>query len=233
MSKKVSIIIECIAAIWVYGILLLFLYVLFLYNRVDLGLNTRIYYPNLASKQVFARQFQQQLVFLESDPIGKKFDGARVFYLDGWIFRWLLFPGEIFYKLVNGNEFYIGAVTVPGSVILIDSSNSVNKVSAYSAMANFSHELVHVVQHQNYGFIFSSFIMPNWINEGYPTYRMSLYIKKPIDKLQVTKDFKLYAKLVKHAIEKMAITPDQLHRGKVSYTEVMYSLCQVEALERC
>ena len=103
-----------------------------------------------------------------------------------------------------------------------------------------AHELVHVWQNKNYTpSLYMHFITPVWVAEGYAVYaseenRLKEEINKKdfLDKFyhSVNKHWRndnsytLWALMIKHAIEKMHKSVDELHLGKVDYDEVLDSL---------
>jgi len=101
------------------------------------------------------------------------------------------------------------------------------------------HEAVHVMQNSKYGFFYVVFKMPYWVKEGYPIYSaraLSKYKEEPIIEYMIkTKDVNIkawnvfsqdqfYGLMLKHAIEHIHKSVDDLHLGKVRYDEVMESL---------
>jgi hypothetical protein len=117
------------------------------------------------------------------------------------------------------------------------------------------HELVHVWQMQRYGFL-NTVRMPVWIREGYAVYVagnfnqleqsirrhtpfvhtkkfIELYLEKNSNFFKHTPpDYLMYGLMVKHAIEDMNISVDDLHRGKVEYETVLNSLLDKYGVER-
>ena len=112
-----------------------------------------------------------------------------------------------------------------------------------------THELVHAWESERYGFIQSFVVTSVWVKEGYATYiakQEDSLFKMIVDKLQIKNDitefvkyymkhnsdivkhspadYLFYSLMVKHAIEKMHKSVDDLHLGKVDYDEVLNSL---------
>jgi hypothetical protein len=108
-----------------------------------------------------------------------------------------------------------------------------------SATGILLHESVHVLQYHKYGWFKMRFKIPTWVTEGYAEYSAMPYMNRDtIDNLKIIlhKDRKLWngreeyivwGFMVKHAIEKMGKSVDELHLGKVSYDEVYNSLMSV------
>ena len=92
------------------------------------------------------------------------------------------------------------------------------------------HEVTHTLQAIKYGgWIKSKLVIPYWVSEGYAEYieEHKIVHKNPknfLKKNQRNKNYTLYALMVKHAIEKMHYSVDDLHLGKVAYNKVLNSL---------
>lgn len=144
--------------------------------------------------------------------------------------EWL--PNRQTFGVTQGTKVFVGKVNIEK-----------NKVySATNANENLDallvHEAVHVMQNNKYGWFYTSFRMPHWVKEGYPIYSaraLSIYTEKWLIDYLVNKDADIenwpifsqdqfYGLLVKHAIEKMNKSVDDLHLGEVAYDEVFYSL---------
>ena len=94
--------------------------------------------------------------------------------------------------------------------------------------SNLAHELVHILQHDKYGYFTIRFKTPSWVAEGYATYRQAKFDGVEIDDLYVSDDYMFYGALVKHAIHEDHKTVDELHLGEVGYSDTLRSLCQAE-----
>jgi len=91
------------------------------------------------------------------------------------------------------------------------------------------HEIIHTFQAMKYGGWLRTFLIPYWVKEGYARFieENKVVEKKPKEFLienGVEKNYTLFALMVKHAIEKMHYSVDDLHLGKVSYDKVLNSL---------
>jgi len=98
--------------------------------------------------------------------------------------------------------------------------------------------MIHVYQMKKYGWATFMFKTPTWVKEGYATYSSrDLYTDKPKEVLQdfianyphmksnhISAQYKVWMLMIKHAIEKMHKSVDDLHLGKVEYDEVLDSL---------
>ena len=96
------------------------------------------------------------------------------------------------------------------------------------------HEVIHSLQAERYGgWIRSIIIIPYWVKEGYAVYRSrSLKFDREtikflneiqdmyLDAMSENEKYIVYALMVKHAIEQMHYSVDDLHRGKVDYDTV-------------
>ena len=159
-----------------------------------------------------------------------------------------LINNHVIYTLLNPVELLpyrqTFATTYQESIFInqVDIGNNKAYASTQSSEnldAILMHESVHVMQNSKYGWLYTTFRMPYWVKEGYPIYSariLSQYKEqKIIDYLIKTKDIyidewdifsqdQFYGLMVKHAIEKMHISVDDLHLGKVDYEEVLDSL---------
>jgi hypothetical protein len=105
------------------------------------------------------------------------------------------------------------------------------------------HELVHVWEAHTYGYI-KYFFISQWIKEGYAVYvsgelvalegkrNFLLWLKNNnFQNISSHESYILWALMVKHAIEKMHKSVDDLHLGKVDYDEVLDSMLQEYNIE--
>ena len=99
------------------------------------------------------------------------------------------------------------------------------------------HEVIHTFQAEKYGgWLKYRFNIPYWVLEGYPVYVsrknlsrayskfMKYCSKHHFNNLSTSDTYRLNGLLVKHAIEKLNKSVDDLHLGKVNYDEVLDSL---------
>ena len=92
------------------------------------------------------------------------------------------------------------------------------------------HEVIHTLQAMKYGgWIKSGITLPTWVKEGYAEYIEENKIphsnpKKFLQNNNNNENYTLWALMIKHAIEKMHKSVDDLHEGKVEYDEVINSL---------
>jgi len=93
------------------------------------------------------------------------------------------------------------------------------------------HEVIHTFQALKYGgWIKMGLKMPYWVKEGYARYidenkQVVSNPKKFLSKKDnIGNNYTFYALMVKHAIEILNKSVDDLHLGKVDYTEVYNSL---------
>ena len=136
------------------------------------------------------------------------------------------------------------AVTMIGSNIVFKKVDFIKNKTYYDKKeenfdAVLTHEMTHVYQANKYGWFKFMIKTPTWVKEGYATYvSRKLYIDKPQDVLKdfienyphmhsnnhINEQYKLWMLMVKHAIEKMHKSVDELHFGTVSYDKVLDSL---------
>ncbi len=102
------------------------------------------------------------------------------------------------------------------------------------------------MQNTNYGWFYSAFRMPYWVKEGYAIYsawKLSRYNEsKIIEYLKTQKTGtnrwsiflkdQLYGLMVKHAIEQMHYSVDDLHRGKVDYDTVYRDMMKYYTIKK-
>ena len=172
--------------------------------------------------------------------------GAQIYLSSNPVYFYsMLYPGMQLLYLNAQNA----AVTLDNIIyvqkVKIKKFNIKNSDTTMLELNNLlSHELVHVWQNKKYGNTFFSqwFILPKWVMEGYATYcTKDTYFSKILKDKEKIKHFleknkalsghirkkgiyKLWGLMVKHAIEHMHKSVDDLHLGKVSYDEVMESL---------
>jgi hypothetical protein len=158
---------------------------------------------------------------------------------NSWLYA-LMVPSEIPYMWKSF------AVTMMGSNIVFKKVDFIKNKTFYGKKEeNFDavliHEVVHTLQANKYSWINIMIKTPVWVREGYPTYvAKKLYIDKPQNVLKdfiknyphmhsnhhISEQYKLWMLMVKHAIEKMHKSVDDLHLGKVDYDEVLDSMLQ-------
>ena len=147
---------------------------------------------------------------------------------------------DIYYKLslTPGVQFIKKgdtAVTIFSNIFI----PSVNLVSKTFGKKNqellediMLHELVHVWQNKYYNMGLTAIILKIvWVQEGYASYLQNLAGEKNEKILRLflknkhsIDEYVAWAFMVKHAIEKMHKTVDELHEGKVDFNEVWDSL---------
>jgi len=159
------------------------------------------------------------------------------------------FQSDIF--IIENPVLYYGAMFPPGIQIIAGKSSGITygedifiKSSAQKLKdirdAIIAHELVHVWQNKNYTpSLYMHFIIPVWVTEGYAVYASGENrLKEEINKKDFLDEYyhsvnkhwrndnsyTLWGFMVKHAIEKMHKSVDDLHLGKVEYDEVLDSL---------
>ncbi len=171
-------------------------------------------------------------------------------------FNIILVNSDLLYALINplqavrknGSEF--ASTYGEWAVFLKHADTGANKCIAdgkhivENLDAALAHEMVHVFQYHKYGILEMIFRAPYWVKEGYPTYvTYNMYLGKVDEKkllrsiilrsyrelpeqTHISYSYLIYALMVKHAIEKMHKSIDELHEGKVSYDEVLGSLLE-------
>ena len=154
---------------------------------------------------------------------------------------------DLYYKLslVPGMQLIkFGSAITIGKYIFLPNANIEKNIFRHQSglgedlNLTLVHELIHVWQNQRYTtWTKASFLTKNaWYMEGYPVYITNdpiMHDQKIVkDALANAKHLKrsqkeayaLWGLMVKHAIEKMHKSVDDLHLGKVDYAEVLDSL---------
>jgi len=142
----------------------------------------------------------------------------------------MLFRFQTFFRdVIAGNIF---------DSIYIDNNFLLKSEDYYEFLyTEIVHEITHTFQAHRYGgWIKSTVFVPSWVKEGYAVYvsRKKLsnnflgFLKtcreKNCTNLSLSDTYHLNGLLVKYAIEKMHVSVDDLHRGKVDYDRVLDSL---------
>jgi hypothetical protein len=180
--------------------------------------------------------FEKSINVLRKNPLYSAENAAKIYVLNNSLLYAILNPLEV----VSWWSSYAG--TIVGNTILVKEGDfAANKVYNKKYSENFdavlTHELTHTLQFDHYGSLFTAYRMPTWVREGYATYSENelpthsieqLYKKSFLqlrgEVLHAPLEYQLWALMVKHAIEKMHKSVDDLHLGKVSYDEVFASL---------
>jgi len=93
-----------------------------------------------------------------------------------------------------------------------------------------THEIIHTFQAMQYGgWLQSKITIPHWVSEGYAEYieENKTVHNNPVHFLKENKtkeNYTLYALMIKHAIEDLNKSIDDLHLGKVPYENALSSL---------
>ncbi len=234
-SKKIIIVIKILFNLWimlwifVYFVPPLFFKHEIVYKNVHLYTNKT---SNLAAYKTILKSTRGHIA---SNSLFDSSKQIEILYIDT---EWL-------YKLLNPLDLVIApsyASTYGNHVVI----HELNPDEGYAFRfpqdshkelieAIIAHESTHVMQYSKYGYV-SMLLIPEWIVEGYAElaeegksirFTKSNFIKilqKDIKALHISDKYILWGFMVKHAIEKMHISVDDLHLGKVSYDEVYESL---------
>ena len=238
LSKKIYIYLSIVLQVWVIMVIAMYMllphlakdkyedsHITFYTYDTSNDKNTSQYFHKIASKIVNNKLYKKQM-------------NIDIYFLNNHFLYTLLNPIEL---LPYRQTF---SITYRKSIFFNDADIENNKVYASNGVnenldAILIHESVHTMQNTQYGWIYTSCKMPYWVKEGYPIYsarKFSQYKEqKIIDYLVKTKDIyvnewdtfsqdQFYGLMVKHAIEKMHKSVDDLHLGKVEYDEVLDSL---------
>jgi hypothetical protein len=182
--------------------------------------------------------FKRAMFTLKKNFLYHSKNSVNIYVVDNPIVYAILDPLEV----VDWWNSY--AVATIGNLVVIKKGDfATNKVYDKTFSENFDavlvHELTHTLQFDHYGYISTGYTTPKWVLEGYATYSEKelsinsieqLYKKSFLQlkgsKLHASLDYQFWALMVKHAIEKMHKSVDDLHLGKVDYDEVLDSMLQ-------
>ena len=194
------------------------------FKNVSIYANDR----NFLENKFFYLSLKKAMKKIESEPIYNKKIQVDLFFVDSrFIFELLTF----FHDYIGINFF--DKIFIDKNYVYEDNEN--NSSLIYSEIV---HELTHSLQAKRYGgWIKTIIAMPNWVKEGYSVYcsRILKFDNNTIkfisgiqdiylDDMSENKKYIVYGLMVKHAIEKMHKSVDDLHLGKVEYDEVLDSL---------
>ena len=238
LGKKIYIYLSILAQIWAILWLLVYFALPLLaknnYSNQNITFYTYMHTSDGKQKEYFDRVAS----LITKHPLHTTDDKLEFYLLNNHAVYMLLNPIEL---LPNRQTF---AFTLKKSIFVNHGDIATNEAYAYSGAkenldAILLHESVHAMQNIRYGWFYASYKIPYWIKEGYAIYsawKLSRYKEQDlIDYLTKTKDadidrWSIFAKdqfyglMVKHAIEKMHKSVDDLHLGKVDYEEVLDSL---------
>jgi hypothetical protein len=210
---------------WATSALLIILLISITYKNYNFE-NITFYTSKLLTTQEIAflkKLTKKQLAFLNKDPLyEEEIDDRKidVFLIkNSWLYSWIDLK-NVFVKLFN--SAYRKGFSINSTIVINGSINPLKKtiMTNKEIEKTLTHELVHVLQHQKYGYLVTLFQTPKWVAEGYPTYRTHLYSKTDINKLRNTRTYKHYAKLIKYAVEIKSISINSLYKGLVEYDSI-------------
>ncbi len=220
--SKINLIITSIIAFWFYTSLMLFIYLNVVSSEINKE-NMRLNF--IGSPKAFEsymhKELNHQYTFLTSDLLFSSLPVTNVYFIESrLLFSWFLGPYTLwnYFKDVEGMAF----TPLFSSVILMSRSNKENSIIA----SNLAHELVHILQHDKYGYFTTRIKTPTWVAEGYSVYRQSLFTGEKIDDLYISGSYKFYGAMVKNALLHDDNSIDELFLGKIDYKNTLKSLCQ-------
>jgi len=238
LFKKINIystiIVQLFIIIWVslYFILPKLFNFTLKYNNITIHSKTKI-------KDSLDAYFRKPIDYLKNDTLYIKNKHINIFFLNDSLMytflnpiEWL--PNRQTYAVTQNSRIHIKHVDLKHQLVYIKSKNNYPE----NLSSIFIHEALHVYQNEKYGWFYTSFMMPYWVKEGYPIYKSDRFsnfsmsklkkiLQKNPNKLEDLSTFskdRLYALMVKHAIEKMHKSVDDLHLGKIAYNKVLKSL---------
>ena len=150
---------------------------------------------------------------------------VKIYLIDN---QFLYHVQTFFQNKIAGNLF---------DTIFIDNQYLASEDYYESLYTEIVHEIIHTFQAHKYGgWIKTKLVIPYWVSEGYAVYMsrkdlakndkkfIASCSKKNFKNLTISNIYILNGLMVKHAIEKMHKSVDDLHLGKVEYDEVLDSL---------
>ena len=237
-GKRLYIYTNIAAQLYVISWLLLYLLLPFISKQVYQIDKTAFYVdrqsPQLNNTQSYfnhvAKTIQRSVLY---DPDTK----ANFYLVDRAIYRYMnpieWLPHRKTFGMTLKNFVLIGDADIVNNKVYADVNISEN------LDAILVHEAMHILQSNKYGWFYMMYRTPYWVKEGYPIYKarpLSRHKEQElVEYLQKTQDIDIkawdifsqdqfYGLMIKHAIEKMHKSVDDLHLGKVSYNEVFVSL---------
>ena len=239
ITKKIYIYSNIIAQLFVVIWVATYLLLPNLYQFTSTYDNIRIHTDKKLDKNTTDIYMKNIVEYLQKDSLYTKEESIKIYFInDSKIYailnpiEWL--PNRNTYGVTQGSKIFIKQVNLDKKLVYADS----RKNNSENLNAILIHELLHVYQNKKYGWFYTSFRMSYWVKEGYPIYKSDGFSNFPIkkllsflqthpdvmDNLTIFEKDKLYALMVKHAIENMNKSVDDLHLGKVEYDEVLDSL---------
>lgn len=237
-SKRLYVYFSIVIQLWVILIVCLYFLLPYIakssyhYNGVSFYLHNKVNEINAN------RYFEKTKDDIVKNSLYDQNENIEIHLLNDSAIYTMLNPIEL---LPNRQTFAVAQ----GSKVFLRKTDILNNKAYASNNANENldailvHEAVHVMQNNKYGLMYMSFKMPYWVKEGYAIYSARAlskykekviveYIKKSSDtdisKWNIFSQDQFYGLMVKHAIEKMHISVNDLHLGKVDYEEVLDSL---------
>ena len=237
-SKRLYVYFSIVIQLWVILIVCLYFLLPYIakssyhYNGVSFYLHNKVNEINAN------RYFEKTKDDIVKNSLYDQNENIEIHLLNDSAIYTMLNPIEL---LPNRQTFAVAQ----GSKVFLRKTDILNNKAYASSNANENldailvHEAVHVMQNNKYGLMYMSFKMPYWVKEGYAIYSARAlskykekviveYIKKSndtdISKWNIFAQDQFYGFMVKHAIEKMLKSVDDLHLGRVTYDEVIDSL---------
>ncbi len=170
----------------------------------------------MENNETFLRTFNEAKKRLENLPIYSENFQVKIEFVDN---RFLFKFQGFFLDNIALNLF---------DKIVIDHTIS---TTSSEIKTEIMHEVIHTLQAKKYGgWIVSRLKIPDWVLEGYAVYisrenltdgqQKFLQYCFNHNKLSTPDWYRLVGLMVKHAIEQMHYSVDDLHRGKVDYDTV-------------
>ena len=213
------------------------------YNNILLFSN-----KDFTENKVFKKTFDSISRTLKIHNIQLNNLEAKIFIADT-SFQYLssMIPGTQF-RYLNSTE---DAYTLNGSIYIKNIDQNISMLYGENIQKHtkyfenlLTHELVHIWQEDYYQSWIYLLLKPKWITEGYAVYVsesnninnekkefLSWVHDVGVENIGGGDEYRLWGLMVKHAIEKMHKSVDELHLGKVEYDEVFKSLLKEYNME--
>ncbi len=222
---KINVILNTVVTLWIYNIL----FYMFVY--------TPLFYKEKTYEQITIYKkdsetlidIKRHINFIKTDPLYNKTSNIKIYLIhDELLYNWLLSPATVpnyILNIINGTNLVNEGVALHSFIFIKSKLQTNNTIDNYIA-----HELVHILQAKKFGLFSTIFGTPGWVNEGYATYRSHLFSNKPIEELLVNNSYKKSAMLIKHAINNMEVSINDLHHGKLEYDDILSSFCKLNKI---
>jgi len=220
--KKVYISLNTLMMLTVISFISIYLFSSFFYSYRFKTKNITIYSnTNIADDEKFIHTLKDAEKTLKNNTLYNKNYAVQIYLVDSnLLYNFMATPFHMDTIAINILDYI--------SIRNKDIELSKNKYHALSK--EIQHEVIHTLQAMKYGgWIQSKFTIPYWVSEGYAEYIEENKLvhhnpKEFLDTNKERKNYTLYALMVKHAIEDLNKSIDDLHLGKLNYNNLLSSI---------